>query len=157
MKMRSRKVNSVVMAGCAFAAVLSFARESRAYWFTSEEASRSGPTGFNAGQVGAACYSSDGDICTSGDTVRYMVSALNLEDPIVNVTPYNPESWVVTGNDMAWCYASVACHLAGDQQYVTDEHVWVPGDEAPVACHVDCGSGVADDIYVNVGVGIYPP
>jgi hypothetical protein len=158
MKRRATKVSSIVLACCAFAGVLSFARESRAYWFSSEETYDT-PTGRTAGPLGATCYASDNGMCTPGDTIRYSVSALNLDNPNVTATPDNTQSWVVSSNDWAWCYISVTCHLGGGaQEFYTDEHVWNPSEGgAPVACHVDCGNHVADDIYVNVGVGIYPP
>ena len=160
MKIGATKGNSIVMACCAFAAALSFAGESRAYWYSAEEA-YSTATGRDPGPLGATC-DADGEngMCTGGDTVRYMVSALNIDSAVdITLTPSNPQSWVVSSNDYACCYVSVTCHLGGGAtEFYTDEQVWSPGDGvAPLQCSVGCPDGLADDIYVNAGVGIYAP
>jgi len=158
MKIRTARTGSIVMACAAFAGVLLHASESRAYWFSSEEA-YSDQTEREPGPLYARCYASDGGMCTVGDRVDYSVSALDLQHPTITVTPSNTQSWVVSSNDWAWCYVSITCHLGGGPtETLTDQHVWQPAmGGSPASCHVSCTTGSADDMYVNVGVGIYPP
>jgi len=160
MKTRTAKFGSIVMACGAFVGVLSYAQESQAYWYTVQEAYSEATQTTSPGTIGARCYQSDGDICTVGDSVSYTMSALNFHSPTITVTPRNPESWVVSGSDYAWCSVSITCHIGGGgTETFTDEHVWQPGLGSPVGCSVTCigTSDSADDMYVNVGVGIYPP
>lgn len=158
MKSRTAKIGSIAMACSAFLGVLFYATESQAYWFSTEEA-YSDATSKTAGPLGASCYPSDGGMCTVGDHVTYTVSALNIHIPTITVTPSNYQSWAVSSSDWAWCYVSITCHLGGGAtETLTDQHVWQPAmGGSPSSCYVNCSSNSADDMYVNVGVGIYPP
>lgn len=159
MKSRTAKNGSVVMACAAFLGVVFYATESRAYWFSTLEA-YSEATQKTAGSLGAVCYPSESDVCTVGDRVEYSVSALNLHNPTITATPSNPQNWIVSSSDWAWCYVSITCHFGGNvTETLTDQHVWQPAmGGTPEACYVNCANtGSADDMYVNVGVGIYPP
>lgn len=158
MKGKTARTGSLVMACAAFVGVLFYATESHAYWFSSEEA-YSSQTEREAGPLYARCYASDGAMCTVGDRVDYAVSALDLQHPTITVTPSNTQSWIVSSNDWAWCYVSITCHLGGGPtETLTDEQVWQPAmGGSPTPCQVSCTTGSADDMYVNIGVGIYPP
>jgi hypothetical protein len=151
------KMNSMIKSCCAFAsfvASMAFAGQSRADDPFSYDLTWSGSVhGLTSGTWGASCPpSGQFGYCTPGDDVTYYGSAFSLENPHVVLTPYDRSSWVLSPDDYAWCSVAITCHDGGGaQSYYYDEKV--DGSE----CNLNPCNGVADEIWVAVGVSHFPP
>ena len=150
------KSNLMIRACCALgvlAASSAFARESQATNPNSMLLTWDGVQGLTSGTWTASCDASgQSGYCTAGDHVSYYSNAFGLDNPHVVLNPYNTSSWNVSWDDVPWCSVAITCHDGGGaQSYYYDEKT----DGS--ACDLNPCNGVADEIWLAVGVSHFPP